>query len=583
MCRQRSLCLRILPILGALCLVGAGQGRAADKAEASKTVRIASLSYIPVKWDKAKNLATLDVLAREAAEHGARILITPEGALEGYLIDELRSSPERQKLEPRFQAIAEPVGGPNVMRVRALARALEVDVVLGFLERDGLTLYNSCAWIDAQGEIVHLHRKTHMAQPYFDPENYHPGYELKAFDTRYGRMGMLICFERQIPEVAGALALDGAHVLINPSYGSRGEWNTNLLRARARDNSAYLVFTHPKQTLVLSPSGEVVVDVDREEGAGIVYADLEIRDRSPGNLAKRRPEVFAEKLTTHVTPSSQRLSHPRRLKVAAVQMRSTHNLAANVERISQHLARCATQGVRVAVFPECATSGYFQDDIVRYVEEDYRKAEQGIAAACQRHAIYAVVGTPYYENGECYNMALVIDPEGRTIYRQAKIQLVGGDEGWAQPGNRLGLFYIDGQPCSLIICHDSRYPELVRIPALKGSRLVFYLSWESDFRAEHKLVPYRAQVVARAVENNVYIVHANAPQSLEPLEGSHGQSRIVGPDGGLIQEASIFEEEVLIETLDLTRATGRTAEQSLRAQFLREWWEDGMERVAGAE
>jgi predicted amidohydrolase len=176
-------------------------------------------------------------------------------------------------------------------------------------------------------------------------------------------------------------------------------------------------------------------------------------------------------------------------------------------------------------------------------------------------------------------LSVVINDQGETIYRQAKIQLVGGDTGWAAPGNRLGLFQIDDDTCSLIICHDSRYPELVRLPVIKGSRLVFYMSNESGIEAEHKIDPYRAQVVARAVENNVYIVQANAPQTLSPLEGSHGQSRIVGPDGSLLKEASIMGEDVLIEVLDLGKSTGRLANKSLRAKFLKEWWEDGLMRI----
>ena len=176
-------------------------------------------------------------------------------------------------------------------------------------------------------------------------------------------------------------------------------------------------------------------------------------------------------------------------------------------------------------------------------------------------------------------MALVIDHNGRTIYRQAKIQLAGGDADWAKPGNRLSTFQVDDVTCSIIICHDSRYPELVRLPVLKGSRLVFYMSWESDLRAEHKIDPYRAQVVARAVENGVYIVHANAPQVVKPWIGSHGQSRIVSPTGVLLQEAPIFEETVLIEELDMNKANAGNARNSTRAEFLKEFWQTGIKAI----
>lgn len=285
----------------------------------------------------------------------------------------------------------------------------------------------------------------------------------------------------------------------------------------------------------------------------------------------------------HASDSVQLISGSGNIKVAAVQMHSSHSLKENVEKICMHLSELAQKDVRLAVFPECATTGYFKDDIPKYTLQDYVYSEKAIANACKENKIYAVVGTPYFEDGQLYNMALVIDDEGKTIFHQPKINLVGGDRPWAQPGNRLGVFQIDGELCSVIVCHDSRYPELVRLPVIKGARLVFYLSCESNITSEKKIEPYRAQVVARAVENTVYIVQANTPQRINPLEGSHGQSRIVDPDGTILQEASIFSEEVLIKELDLTLATRNTAKRSLEAGFLNEFWNKGLELVTDPE
>jgi len=545
-------------------------------------VKVASLSFVPEKWNKQVNLKKMEALAREAAKQGAKILITPEGALEGYLIDVLRRmGDKRPQWEARFQEIAESVDGPNVTHIRDLARELKVDFILGFLERDKDSLYNTCVWIDTKGEILHRHRKTHMAQPYFDPPNYRPGYELKAFDTAYGRAGMIICYERQVPETSTALALDGARMIINPSYGSRGEWNDTMLRARARDNNCYLVFTHPLQTLAIGPSGQVILNENGKEG--IFSFEMGGHKMSQDKLRKRRPDVFSRELSQYAAQGNQRLSTPGHIKVAAVQLAVTDDLDKNTQRICQHLADLATQGVRVALFPECATTGYFREKIPQYTRVQLEQTEHIIAQACAENKLYAIVGTPYFEKGVRHNMALVIDPAGQTIYRQAKIQLVGGDRPWAQPGNRLGTFKIDDIICSLIICHDSRYPELVRLPVLKGARLVFYLSWESDTHAESKIDPYRAQVVARAVENGVYVVHANAPQVVSPWMGSHGQSRIVSPSGVLLQEAPIFKEAVLIEELDMKRAGAGNARNSLRADFLKEFWQTGMERIKQVE
>ena len=550
--------------------------------EISKKVKVASLSFVPEKWNKEVNLKKMDSLARQAAKHEAKILVTPEGALEGYLIDFLRrSGDERTKWESKFQEIAEHVDGPSVTKIRELAKELKVDFVLGFLERDGDYLHNTCIWIDAKGEILHRHRKTHMAQPYFEPPNYRPGYELKAFDTAYGRAGMIICYERQVPETSVALALDGAQIIINPSYGSRGQWNDTILRARARDNNCYFLFTHPLQTLAIAPNGNIILNEKDKEG--IFYFEMGGHEIRQQNLKRRRPEAFANTLAQHVQGGNQRLSMLGYIKVAAVQLAVSNDLEKNTKRICEHIASLARQGVRVALFPECATTGYFKDEIPKYTQEQLKQAEEKIAHTCAENDMYVIVGSPYFEDDVRYNMALVIDHEGRTIYRQAKIQLVGGDKGWAQPGNKLSTFKIDDITCSIIICHDSRYPELVRLPVLKGSRLVFYLSWESDTKAEHKIEPYRAQVVARAVENGVYVVHANAPQAVSPWMGSHGQSRIVSPAGVLLQEAPIFDEAVLIEELDMNQARAGNARNSLRAEFLKDFWQTGMEKIEQVE
>ena len=267
-----------------------------DNIKNDQPLKIASLSFVPVKWDKVSNLATIEKMAREAAAAGAKILVTPEGAVEGYLIDEVLKKENRSpQLEQKFFNIAEPLDGPAVRQIAVLARELEVDLILGILEREEQVLYNSVVWIDADGKILHTHRKTHMAQAYYQPAFYHPGDSIRAFNTAYGRFGVMICFERQIPEVISSLALDGAKILFNPSYGSRGEWNDTMLRTRARDGNAYLIFTHPLQTLVINPSGEIIVNNNDQEG--ITYIEISLEQKVSGRLKQRRPQVFIKNLS----------------------------------------------------------------------------------------------------------------------------------------------------------------------------------------------------------------------------------------------------------------------------------------------
>jgi predicted amidohydrolase len=266
---------------------------------------------------------------------------------------------------------------------------------------------------------------------------------------------------------------------------------------------------------------------------------------------------------------------PKVLKVAAVQFRSSRDLDDNVARLRGHLRRLAGQGVRVVVFPECALTGYFEDVARATTAERLASAERQVADTCREAGIYAIVGTPHRDGEKLYDSATVIDPAGKVIERYHKIQLA---EPWPTPGDHLSTFKVDGVPCSIIICHDERYPELVRLPVLAGARVVFYLSHESGVRQESKLGPYRAQVQARAVENTVYLVQANAPAN-DDLSGSHGQSRVVAPDGNIVQEASIFGEEVVTAELDLGRSTAENARRSQERGPLSRWWSEGLKQV----
>lgn len=264
------------------------------------------------------------------------------------------------------------------------------------------------------------------------------------------------------------------------------------------------------------------------------------------------------------------------LRVAAVQMRSTRDFAKNIELTRQHIEQCAKRRIRVAVFPECNVTGYFDKPYMEaFTTEQLADAERQIADACRANKIYAIVGMPHRAGDKLYNSAIVIDPAGNILERYHKMQLA---ESWPVGGDHLSVFPIDGVPCSIIVCHDERYPELVRLPVLAGSRVVFYLSHESGIDQEKKLGPYRAQIQARAVENTVYIVQANAPANKDAT-GSHGQSRVIAPDGNILKEASMFDEEVVAATINPNIATGKMARMSISRGTLGDWWKEGVSRV----
>jgi predicted amidohydrolase len=262
---------------------------------------------------------------------------------------------------------------------------------------------------------------------------------------------------------------------------------------------------------------------------------------------------------------------PVTLKVAAVQFRSSYDLADNLKRMGDTLSRLADEHVKVAVFPECALTSYAQQAVESVRQEDVVAAESELRGICRRKGIAAVFGSVYKVNGRIYNSAVVVDSRGEVVERYGKVYLAG--EKWFTPGNHVSFFELEGIPSTVMICHDERYPEMVRLPAIGGARIVYYISHESGMRNESKLAPYRAQLMARAVENGVYIVSANAPASPKDSSGSHGQSRIVNADGNVDKEASFFGEDILTDTLMVK--PGRL--QRPLNELMGKWWKQGVD------
>ncbi len=263
-------------------------------------VRVASISVLPDRWRKQANWQRIETLTRQAAEMGgADVVVTPEGALDGYVINEVNAcvvQKEKTGAVERFIKLAEPLDGQYISKAIILARELNIFFVLGFLEKDGETLYNSVIMIDPDGDIIAKYSKTHFAQGYsINPSCYLPGQGYPVFDTPFGKVGILICYDRQLPEPARILAVKGAQLLLLPSYGSydNGDgWNTRLLQTRAYENRFPLIFSHPYQSLIINRSGDIEAQANSNE---VVYAEINTSpSRYEGRFRNRRPETYME-------------------------------------------------------------------------------------------------------------------------------------------------------------------------------------------------------------------------------------------------------------------------------------------------
>jgi len=277
-----------------------------------------------------------------------------------------------------------------------------------------------------------------------------------------------------------------------------------------------------------------------------------------------------------------------RIKVAACQLLSGEDVKQNVSKVLEKLDTCAKMGIQIVAFPEGCLFGYCcrSDYWEQMSPLVFKEAETQIASVCQSHKIAAIVGSASYADGNWYNDLAIFDQQGILKHRYAKTFLAG--EKWCiNNREKLPIVRLAGVDCCFIICHDVRYPELVKLPAAMGAQICFFCSCESGLTAEHKLSAYRAMPISRATENGIYLVMANTPANPDNLRASgssHGNSKIIHPDGNVIKEAGFFGDEIVTAILELSQAKGTMAKRTYNEEtILRDWFRQGCEFVVKME
>ena len=250
----------------------------------NRKIRVAGLVIEKRPFDREANMQQLEELAGRAASAGAKLLVTPEGFLEGYIVQTKGLTAER------YAEVAEQIpGGQYYERICKVADQNSVYLAAGMAEKAGDRFYNSCALVSPEGKLVGKYRKSHTLND--EPLNT-LGDSFPVFETEIGRIGIMICYDRQPPETARLLTLHGADIILNPAAGSCGETNTMILRMRAYENGLPVVFSHFAECLIIDRRGEVV-DRYREGGDRVVVAEVEI-GRGESTIDHRRPELYSD-------------------------------------------------------------------------------------------------------------------------------------------------------------------------------------------------------------------------------------------------------------------------------------------------
>lgn len=173
-----------------------------------RKVKVAALQFSCSK-DVQENINKAEKMVKEEADNGANIILLPELFERQYFCQEKRYD---------YYNYALPLEkNPAVNRFKEVAKELGVVIPVSFYERDIDRLFNTVAMIDADGSVLGIYRKTHIPDDHFYQEKFYftPGDSgFKVFDTRFGCIGVGICWDQWFPETVRCMAVQGAEMLL---------------------------------------------------------------------------------------------------------------------------------------------------------------------------------------------------------------------------------------------------------------------------------------------------------------------------------------------------------------------------------
>ena len=275
--------------------------RPAERVSDMMIAQIQSHVYI----DKMKNLEQLEERLEELAWQKPDLV----------MLGEMFCCPYETKLFPVY---AEPEEGPVWRELSRLAKKHGIYLAAGSVpERDGEgRVYNTAYVFDRAGRQIGKHRKVHMfdiqvegGQHFKESETLTPGDKCTVFDTEFGKVGLCICFDFRFPELARKMVLDGARLILVPAAFNMttgpAHWEL-MFRGRAVDNQCFVAGTSCARdreagyvawghTLLVSPWGDVIEEMDEREGVMVHDIDLSYADKVRAELpllSARREEVY---------------------------------------------------------------------------------------------------------------------------------------------------------------------------------------------------------------------------------------------------------------------------------------------------
>jgi predicted amidohydrolase len=265
-------------------------------------IRLALAQISSKRENKKENLRKIEEFTIKAKEQAADLVIFPELSLTGYVVRD------------QIYELAETILGPSTKRIEDVAKKTGMHIIFGMpelSEKTKATIFNTAVFVGPKG-VIGKYRKMYLpTHSVFEEKRYfRPGYQIAAFDTELGSIGLCICYDLFFPEVCRLTRLKGAKLIvsISASPAVRRSYFEILTAARALENTTFLAYVNLVGvedglqfwggSRLVSPTGDILAKAKNDEEDFVIcevdYSDIRPVETFIPTLKDLRPELFDE-------------------------------------------------------------------------------------------------------------------------------------------------------------------------------------------------------------------------------------------------------------------------------------------------
>ena len=247
----------------------------------------------------------------------------------------------------------------------------------------------------------------------------------------------------------------------------------------------------------------------------------------------------------------------KEFKLALCQLKVIDDKNSNIKKAIEMIESSAKNDADIVILPEMFNCPYDNSKFIEYAEnQEQSKTLNAISKTAKENNILIVAGSiPELDNNKIYNSCFIFNDSGEIIGKYRKMHLFDletpqvkfKESDVLSAGNKIGIFESEFTKIGVVICYDMRFPELIRLIALKGVQLVIV---PGNFNMITGPAHWKLLIRSRSVDNQIFMAAASTARNEELSYVSYGHSMITGPWGNIIAKAD-ENESILYATIDL--------------------------------